>query len=598
MKLKSIITAAVLYAVSFLLQGQTGVITDDQAYTSGHASTVLDVKSTSKGLLPPRMTQAQRNAISSPVSGLMIFQTDNTPGFYYYNGSAWTSLGGSASADGSETKINAGYGIAVSGTGTTGTPYNLSYQTQSVTQTERNALTGLIAGRYIWCNNCGTAGELQVYNGTSWTNMTGGTILPVLPTVTTTSVTPYTSTTGTGGGNVTSNGGETLIARGVCWNISANPTIANWKTTDGTAEGTYASSLTGLFPSTTYYVRAYATNSAGTTYGSQVSFTTNALAVGDLYQGGKVAYLFQSGDGLYKSGIQDGFITTAADISTAAPWGTSGVETYANGTALGTGWDNTNMAATYDGLAGSAPKLCYDLVSGGYSDWYLPSDEELNKLYLNRSTIGGFSSNWYWSSRQSSTTYSWYQNFSIGTRTTQNKPNTAYVRPIRSIIAIGDSFQGGIVVWIFQPGETGYVAGETHGLIVMNSDLSTAQVWGCSGVTISGADGTAIGTGNQNMIDILAGCGGSTAASDCNNYTNGDLGTGSYSDWYLPSKDELNKVWVYRSYVGTLSSTAYYLSSTESSSTQAWGQQIGASGGNQAVIAKGTAYRVRAMRNF
>jgi hypothetical protein len=62
--------------------------------TTPHASAVLDVTSTTQGVLVPRMTQAQRNAITSPATGLMIFQTDNTPGFYYYNGTAWTAVGG------------------------------------------------------------------------------------------------------------------------------------------------------------------------------------------------------------------------------------------------------------------------------------------------------------------------------------------------------------------------------------------------------------------------------------------------------------------------------------------------------------------------
>jgi hypothetical protein len=82
------------------LSAQTVIVTDDAAYTSGQASSVLDMKSTSKGVLVPRMTNAQRTAISSPATGLLVYQTDGTPGFYYYNGSGWTMLaaGGSVSA--------------------------------------------------------------------------------------------------------------------------------------------------------------------------------------------------------------------------------------------------------------------------------------------------------------------------------------------------------------------------------------------------------------------------------------------------------------------------------------------------------------------
>jgi hypothetical protein len=74
--------------------------------SSPNASAVLDVSSTSKGILLPTMTQTQRNAIASPATGLLVFQTDNTPGFYYYNGTAWVAIGGSggtASSGGSDT---------------------------------------------------------------------------------------------------------------------------------------------------------------------------------------------------------------------------------------------------------------------------------------------------------------------------------------------------------------------------------------------------------------------------------------------------------------------------------------------------------------
>jgi hypothetical protein len=97
---------------------------------------------------------------------------------------------------------------------------------------------------------------------------------PVVPTITTTTVSSISQTSASSGGNITFSGGADITARGVCWNTSANPTTSNSKTTDGTGTGTFSSSITGLLPSTTYYLRAYATNSVGTNYGSDVSFTT------------------------------------------------------------------------------------------------------------------------------------------------------------------------------------------------------------------------------------------------------------------------------------------------------------------------------------
>ncbi|MDO9067652.1 MAG: SusF/SusE family outer membrane protein, partial [Deltaproteobacteria bacterium] len=90
-------------------------------------------------------------------------------------------------------------------------------------------------------------------------------------------VTAITSFTATGGGSVTKDGGASITARGICFGLKTSPTIADSKTTDGTGLGTFTSSLKGLKHNTTYYVRAYATNTAGTAYGSEVTFTTAAL---------------------------------------------------------------------------------------------------------------------------------------------------------------------------------------------------------------------------------------------------------------------------------------------------------------------------------
>ncbi len=100
------------------------------------------------------------------------------------------------------------------------------------------------------------------------------TTLPILATVTTTASSDVKGTTATTGGNVTATGGAAITARGVCYGTSANPTVAGSKTTDGTGSGAFESLLTGLKGLTKYYVRAYATSSAGTAYGNEISFTT------------------------------------------------------------------------------------------------------------------------------------------------------------------------------------------------------------------------------------------------------------------------------------------------------------------------------------
>lgn len=97
-----------------------------------------------------------------------------------------------------------------------------------------------------------------------------------VPIVTTSSVINISQTTALCGGNVTSAGTSTVTARGICWSTSSTPTISDSKTTDGSGTGGFTSSLTGLTAGTSYYVRAYATNSAGTSYGSEQSFTTES----------------------------------------------------------------------------------------------------------------------------------------------------------------------------------------------------------------------------------------------------------------------------------------------------------------------------------
>lgn len=105
---------------------------------------------------------------------------------------------------------------------------------------------------------------------------------PGKPILTTKAVSGITISTATSGGNITSDGGEAVTARGICWATTANPTITSDKTTDATGIGSFTSNLSGLLPGSTYYVRAYATNSVGTAYGNEVSFTTTAIVVATL----------------------------------------------------------------------------------------------------------------------------------------------------------------------------------------------------------------------------------------------------------------------------------------------------------------------------
>ena len=232
----------------FLLAGisvfaQMGINTDNSA---PDPSAMLDVKSTSKGLLPPRMTGAQRDAIASPAVGLII-----------------------------------------------------------------------------WCSDYLPSGQLEVYNGTGWSNMMGGDL--------------YT--------------------------------------------------------------------------------------IGQSYGGGIIFYIDGSG--------QHGLICAATDQSIAAEWGCYGTFI---GTlpAIGTGQANTTLIVYLCSTAGIAARICDALVLNGYSDWFLPSKDELNQMYLQKTVIGGFGNNYYWSSFASSAASAWLQYFATGLQDFGDKDYTEYVRAVRA----------------------------------------------------------------------------------------------------------------------------------------------------------------------
>jgi uncharacterized protein (TIGR02145 family) len=105
-------------------------------------------------------------------------------------------------------------------------------------------------------------------------------VAPVsVPIISTSQILSVTQTSGLAGGVISSNGGAVIITSGVCWSDSQIPTVAlGTKTTNGSTSGTFTSLMTGLTAATTYYVRAYATNSQGTGYGEEVIFTTNVVS--------------------------------------------------------------------------------------------------------------------------------------------------------------------------------------------------------------------------------------------------------------------------------------------------------------------------------
>jgi uncharacterized protein (TIGR02145 family) len=183
--------------------------------------------------------------------------------------------GGNVSADGGATVTARGVCWNTGGTPTTSDSKTTD---GGGTGSFNSSLTGLTAGtpyyvRAYATNSAGTAyGEEKPFT----------TSQPVvLATVTTDDISAIAETTATGGGNVTADGGATVTAKGICWNTGGAPTIAGNKTTDGGGTGSFTSSLAGLTANTPYYVRAYATNSAGTAYGEEKQFSTTGGGGGE-----------------------------------------------------------------------------------------------------------------------------------------------------------------------------------------------------------------------------------------------------------------------------------------------------------------------------
>jgi hypothetical protein len=225
--------------------------------------------------------------------------------------------------------------------------------------------------------------------GTNYGNeVTYTTFNPSIPTLTTTAITAITGGTASSGGTIVNDGGAAITASGVCWSTLPSPTIADNNTTFATSSGTFPSIVNGLLTNTTYYVRSYATNIAGTAYGNQISFTTtNTLSLGGYYQGGILAYYLQPSDPGYSSSTPHGIIISQNIIGNA-DFGCYNI-TYPNpfGTLIGSGVSNTTNILAACFTPGTAAEICDNLVLNSYSDWFLPCTDEWLAVNTNNSLL-------------------------------------------------------------------------------------------------------------------------------------------------------------------------------------------------------------------
>jgi uncharacterized protein (TIGR02145 family) len=197
-----------------------------------------------------------------------------------------------------------------------------------------------------------------------------------VPVLTTAVVSSITTTTAKSGGNISSAGVSAVTARGVCWSTAKNPTISNSKTTDGAGIGSFTSNISGLTDNTTYYLRAYATNSAGTGYGNSITFTTTGGSGnvndidGNVYHPVTIGTQTWMVENLKTTKYNDG--SAIPNVTDSSSW--PGLKTpaycwYKN--------DQATYKATYGGLynwyAVNTKKLCP-------TGWHVPSDAEWTTL--------------------------------------------------------------------------------------------------------------------------------------------------------------------------------------------------------------------------
>ncbi len=151
-----------------------------------------------------------------------------------------------------------------------------------------------------------------------------------------------------------------------------------------------------------------------------------APILGQTSRGGIVFYIDGSGE--------HGLVAASADLGTGSEWGCYGTTINgADGISIGSGNQNTIDISRDCTDLSTAARLCYDYTSGGFDDWYLPSKDELDQMYKNKTMIGGFRLDSYWSSSEVSASRAWLQSFNTGTQYgTTNKDYGTNVRPIRS----------------------------------------------------------------------------------------------------------------------------------------------------------------------
>jgi len=374
---------------------QVGINVDNAPPDS---SAGLDVKFTDKGFLPPRMTLQERNAIYNPANGLIIICTDCSSAgalCIFFSGSGWITLAPcNTPAPVAGTHVPSASQIiwnwnAVAGA--VGYKWNdtNNYSTATdigtgITRTETGLKCNTEYNRYIWAYfACGTSAVTVLAQSTL--------LVPVSS--------PLAGTNVPSLNQVIWNWHSAEGATGYKWNTTNN------YPTDSTAidvgkDTSYTE--TGLANTNTYtrYVWAYSDCQVS----QPTTMTQSMFYPGMPYQGGIIFYIYQPGDHGYVSGETHGLIASPTDQDIITEWGCPGIQ-WIGGTSEFIGYGKTSTDAIVNGCGDPefAARTCYELYLNGYNDWFLPTINELNQLYIQRYVVGGFTQytySWYWSSSE------------------------------------------------------------------------------------------------------------------------------------------------------------------------------------------------------
>jgi hypothetical protein len=458
-------------------------------------------------------------------------------------------------------------------------------------------------------------------------NLLAGCKKEEVPVITTISVSNITATSAISGGNITDEGSSTVTSRGICWSTGTTPTIADSKTTDGAGAGSFSSNLTVLNGATNYFVRAYATNTTGTGYGMAMSFTTlgqsptplvtDATNVGvtSATLNGSVNANYLSTTVTFEYGTTTGYgsIVTATQSPVtgntnininAAITGLTLTTVYHYRikavNSLGTSYSNDISFITLGQPPTATTLLATNLTSSGAT---LNGSVNANNLSTSVTFEYGTTSSYGSTVPANQSHVSGNTNSNVNANISGLISCTIYHYRIKATNSLGNTIYGDDMTFAYffygatyQGGLVFYIDGTgQHGLVCAPTDQSTNTIWGCNGTLITGADGTSVGTGNQNTIDIITGCStAGTAARICH-----DLSLNGYTDWFLPSRDELGLMYtnLYQNGFGSFTNNVHYWSSSETNETVAWTWTFTLLGYRQN-YGKGNPYYVRAVRAF